>query len=64
MVWTAPLRGSLSRAHIPRGVLQLPNTFPRQAEILADILQRLRLSTVETETLRDDFLLAAVEHFD
>src|SRR5438105_2244853 len=47
-----------------RNVLQLTNALPRDAKILTDIFQGLRLSTVETEALRDDFLLATVEHCD
>src|SRR5437762_9733257 len=47
-----------------RNVLQLANTLACDAEILTDVLERLRLSAVETETLKDDFLLPIVEHFD
>src|SRR6266567_7848484 len=45
-----------------RNVLQLANSLARHPEILAYVFQRLRLSTVETETLSDDFFLAFVEH--
>src|SRR5207253_3534622 len=47
-----------------RNVLQLANSLARHPEILAHVFQRLRLSTVETETLSDDFFLAFVEHFE
>ena len=47
-----------------RNVLQLPNTLPRDAEIFTDVFQSFRLSTVETETLRDDFLLPIIEDFE
>jgi hypothetical protein len=36
-------------------VLQLANAFTRDAEGSSDIFQRLRLSPVEAEPLRDDF---------
>src|SRR5216683_760708 len=47
-----------------RNVLQLANTLARDAEIPTDVFQGLWLSTVETETLRDNFLLAFVEHIE
>ena len=47
-----------------RNVLQLANSLARHPEILAHVFQRLRLSTVETETLSDDFFLAFVEHLE
>jgi hypothetical protein len=47
-----------------RNVLQLANTFSRNAETFTDVFQRLWFSAVETETLRDDFLLPAVEYCD
>src|SRR5439155_20313632 len=47
-----------------RNVLKLTNSFPGNTEILTNILQSLWLSAVETETLRDDFLLPVVEHVE
>src|SRR5260370_41487907 len=45
-------------------VLQLADALPCDAEIPAIVFQGLRLSTTETETLRNNFLLAVVEHCD
>src|SRR6266567_5798856 len=47
-----------------RNVLQLANSLARHPEILAHIFQRLRLSTIEAETLCDDFPLAFIEHLE
>src|ERR1700720_575177 len=47
-----------------RNVLQLANTLARDAEILTNVFQRLRFSTIEAETLRDNFLLATIEQRD
>src|SRR5438270_11852436 len=47
-----------------RNVLQLANSLARHPEILAHVFQRLRLSTIETETLSDDFPLAFIEHLE
>ena len=47
-----------------RNVLQLANALARHAEFLADFLERLRLSAIETEAREDDLALAIVEHVE
>src|SRR3954454_2427525 len=47
-----------------RNILQLPDTLARNTETYADLLQSFGLSTVETETLRNNFLFAVVENFE
>src|ERR1700731_2170533 len=47
-----------------RNVLQLTNAFAGHAEFLADFLECLWLSTIETKALEDDFLLAIIEHVE
>ena len=47
-----------------RDILQLTNTFAGHTKFFANFLERFRLSTVESETLEDDFLLAVVEHVE
>src|SRR6266511_5125742 len=41
-----------------RGVLDLPNTFAGEAQGLADLIERPRLTTVEAEAQLDDTSLA------
>jgi len=41
-------------------ILQLPNPLPGDAKFLAYFLERLGLSTVQAETLENDFLFAIV----
>src|SRR4051794_41027014 len=47
-----------------RDILQLTNALARHAELLADFLERLRLSAVEPEALENDLLLAVVEDIE
>ncbi len=47
-----------------RNILQLPDTLPRNAEILTDILQSLWLSAAETETLRNNCLLPLIKEVE
>src|SRR4051812_14875276 len=47
-----------------RNILHLPDTLARNTETYADLLQSFGLSTVETETFRNNFLFAVVENFE
>src|SRR5947209_1593838 len=44
-----------------RDVLQLPDAFTRDAEFLADFLERLRFAAIESEPREDDLLFAIVQ---
>src|SRR6266705_2934708 len=45
-----------------RNVLQLPDAFARNAELLSDFFERFGFTAVQSKALKNDFLLPIVEH--
>src|SRR5438874_8719056 len=45
-----------------RDVLQLPNALACNPEFLSDLLERFGFTAVQSEALKNDFLLAVVQH--
>src|SRR6266571_8509755 len=45
-----------------RNVLQLPDAFARNAELLSDFFQRFGFTAIQAKALKNDFLLPIVEH--
>src|SRR6266581_2482472 len=59
--WTLLLAQSAAEFR-ERNVLQLPDAFARNAELLADFFQRFGFTAVQSKALKNDFLLSIVEH--